>query len=288
MTDEVISVSATPIAATPVPSAPVAAPAESASPAITQNITNLEAINPTTESTVLGTDESASDVNTETPAELKTEVKADIKSDIKADIEAKPEDNKQSDGAEKQPDVKDKEASQSDEPAPLPTFEPWAFPEGITVDTAQIGEINKIFGEFENSTKVDHKVLQGLGQQLIDRHISGVQAATDNLAAAYEKVWKDQTKSWFEAFVKDPEIGGNRQATTTAAAREFIRKHGGTPEQQAEIRTLMQKTGIGNHPAVIRLFAKATANLSEGKPIPASAPPSAPQSRKNKFYGSKS
>ena len=250
----------------------------------------------TSEPTVLGAaDATPSEVKTdEAPTEAKIEEK--VKTEIKTDsTEAKSEtkvvepDKKIEDGAPKQPESKEKEtSSQSDEPAPLPTFEPWKFPEGVQVDETRVGEFNKELAEFARDAKVEAKLVQGLGQKLIERHVSEIQSVAKTVAEAYNKVWTDQTKSWYEQFVKDPEIGGNRQETTTAAAREFIRKHGGTDEQQAEIRTLMQQTGIGNHPAVIRLFAKANANLAEGKPVIASKPPSAPQSMKQKFYGKKS
>lgn len=250
------------------------------------------------ETTVLGADDSvseikkevASEINADKTTEAKVEVKSEVKSDVKPEIkaEAKPTEEKKADGAEKQPEVKKEEVSQSDEPAPLPSFEPWAIPEGVEIDQAKLGEFNNDLAQFAVEAKVDAKLLQGLGQKLLDRHLANAQAVAQQIADAYDKVWKDQTKSWYEQFTKDPEIGGERQEKTTAAAREFIRKHGGTAEQQAEIRTLMQRTGIGNHPAVIRLFAKATANLSEGKPVPAGKPPGQPQSRKNKFYGSKS
>lgn len=191
--------------------------------------------------------------------------------------------------AETQPEgEKKEEVSQSDEPAPLPSYEPWKFPENTSVDEAQIAEVNRMFGEFEQMTKADHALVQKFGQQMIDRHIAGIQSAVDQLTAAYQKAWKDQTQQWHDAFIKDPEIGGQKKDVSAAAANEFIRRHGGTYEQQTELRNILEKTGLGNHPSIIRTFAKATANLAEGKIVPAGMPPAAPSTRKTRFYGKKS
>jgi len=233
--------------------------------------------------TVLGVDDAGVDASTiEVTPEVKTDVPAE---DKPAEIQKPAED-----GADKPlPEgEKKEEVSQSDEPAPLPSYEPWTFPEGIEIDEAQMGEVSKLFGEFEQLTKADHALVQKFGQQMIDRHISGVQAAINQLTEAYQQSWKDQTKSWYDSFAKDPEIGGDKKEASAAAAREFIRRHGGSTEQQNELRTLMQKTGIGNHPAVIRAFAKATANLAEPTLVPAGKPPAEQTSRKQRFYGKKS
>lgn len=227
----------------------------------------------------------------EPPAEAKPEVEKAPEPTPEVKPESKPEvkDPKIADGAEeKQPEAEKKEeVSQSDEPAPLPSFDPWTFPDGLAVDEARVGEFNKLLGEFESTTKVSHAEVQKLGQQFLDRHVSEINSVAEKIAEAYDKVWKDQTKQWYDDFKKDPEIGGNRQETTVKAAREFIARHGGTQEQQKAIRTLMQKTGLGNHPELIRLFAKANLNLREPTVVPATAPPAAPQTRKQKFYGKK-
>ena len=275
MTEPVAQTSA-PEAAPQVTSAPVeTAPAVVSSTPVTPVV---ETADVETVSTVLGAED--------TPVIETTAEKEPAAVDIKP-VEVKTEPVIES--AEKtQPDgEKKEEASQSDEPAPLPSYEPWKFPEGMTVDPAQLTEVNKMFSEFEQMSKADHALVQKFGQQIIDRHVESVQAVIKQLTEAYQESWKKQTKDWYDAYDKDPEIGGSKKEASGAAAREFIRRHGGTPEQQTELRTLMEKTGIGNHPAVIRAFAKATANLSEGKVIPAGTPPSAPTTLKSRFYGAK-
>lgn len=275
MADEIIP-AAQPVATpTPEASAPAAAPVETVSSATAAS----QEVKPETTAapiaaTVLGSDEAPKPE--EVPAEVKPEVAPTPPPEVKPEI--KPE--------EKPPEEKPVE-QKPEEVAPEVTSFDWKFPEGVTVDQERVSVVNKVFGEMEREGKISHEVVQKYGQQLADFHVSEVQAVAQKVAAAYDKVWKDQTKSWHDDFVKDPEIGGNRQNTTTSAARDFIRRHGGTPEQQTELRTILEKTGLGNHKALIRTFANA--NLVHGEPrtLKAEAPPATPKNLKQKMYGVK-
>lgn len=175
---------------------------------------------------------------------------------------------------------KETEGSQSDEPAPLPTYDAFTAPEGFPLEGGRVSDIVKVLGEFENSSK-DHAEVQKLGQALIDRHVAAVQNIQELIKQNFEKTKTD----WKNAFVSDPEIGGNRKDTTVSSALEFIRTHGGTPEQQAEIHELLDNTGTGNHKAMIRLLANANRNLAEGKPLPANKPMPEAKNKYEKFYG---
>ena len=187
--------------------------------------------------------------------------------------EVKPAEGKPADG-EKPTEAKTDDAGKSDEPAPLPSYEAWTLPEGVSLDEPRIGEFNKVLGDFQNTTKADQAEVQKFGQELVNRHIAGVEETVKRLHESYQQSWVKQTEDWKQKFISDPEIGGNRQATTVAAANEFITTHGGTPEQQKEFRDLMQTTGLGNHPAIIRLLANAKKSpaFSAPKPLTAKAP----------------
>jgi hypothetical protein len=154
----------------------------------------------------------------------------------------------------------------------------------MTAGEEGLKQFTGLLGELELA-KGDHAKTQELGQKLVDRHFSDLQttlkAQTDFYLDAFEK----QKTAWKDAFVKDQEIGGNRQDTTLAAAHEFIKTHGGTVAQQKEFSDLMNSTGVGNHPAMIRMLATANIALREGKPLPATKPESAPTSKVEKRYG---
>lgn len=181
-------------------------------------------------------------------------------------------------------EIKEIEGSQSVETAPLPTYDIKA-PEGFEFDAEKIGDFAKNLAEFEGKTKADHAEVQALGQSLIDRHVTEVKNSIDTYNKSLLDAFEKQKNDWRESFKNDPEIGGNRENTTISAAREFIRTHGGTAEQQQEFHQLMETTGVGNHPAMIRMLAKAMSTMSEGKPLPANRPVANFKSKLDKMYG---
>lgn len=239
------------------------------------------------DNTVLGVEPVVETV-VETPPEEKTSDTPKETSDAKAD-EAKPE-IKEGDKAEVSDTVsEDKPAETKTDNAALPTYEAFVLPEGITVDEARIGEFTSMLGSFESISKAPHEEVQKFGQALLDYHVSRVQDTVTDLTKAYNQMWEKQKNEWRDQFEKDPEIGGNRKDTTVAAANNFIRTHGGTDEQQKEFRQVLEKTGLGNHPAIIRILANAgiSKNHTEGSPLPAQAPAPTKMGKIEKMYGSK-
>lgn len=222
----------------------------------------------------------------EKPAE-KTEAKTILGAEKQPEkaAETKPE-------GEKKPEEKKDEVSQSADPAPLPAYEPFKLPEGITADTDRLGVFTKDLGEFENRVKANpaeiHTEMQNFAQGLVDQHITEVQNTVKRLNEAYINNWEKQKSDWKDAFIADPEIGGKQQETTVKSALEFIRTHGGTEVHQKEFRELMETTGVGNHPAMIRILANAMKANAEPKPLPANSPIPQNQSKVAKRYGNKS
>lgn len=275
MVDEVIPLTVPAVTPPPEVSAPAAAPVVSTTspaPAPTQEVT------PETPAaqiidTVLGTEDAPKPE--EKPAEVTPEApKPEVTPEAPA--EQKPVEGE-----------KPVEAKVEEKPPELPAYE-WQFPEGIKADPERLSEFNKELGEFALTSKADAKLVQELGQKLVNRHIAEIQSVAEKVAQAYNKVWTDQTKGWYDAFVKDPEIGGNKRDTTVNAAREFIRRHGGTDEQKTALRTFLKTSGVGNHPGLIRLLANANLALAEPRPLRAEAPaPQGKQSLKTKMYGEK-
>ncbi len=179
----------------------------------------------------------------------------------------------------------EQESNPSEEPAPLPTYEEFTAPEGFDLDMERIGDFANTLAEFELKTKADHAEVQALGQALVERHVAEVKNAVDKFTDSLSEAFDNQKTVWKEAFENDPEIGGNRKDTTVSAALEFIRTHGGTQEQQAEFHKLMEETGVGNHPAMIRMLAKAKVAMAEGGPLPGTAPAPLSQNKIQKRYG---
>ncbi len=183
------------------------------------------------------------------------------------------------------PEPQKEEGSQSADPAPLPTYEAFTLPEGVTYEDAKLSEFTKELAEFEIAPKADRAAWQEFGQKLVNRHAAEQQALAQRIQEHYQNAWEKQGNDWKTAFESDPEIGGNRRETTLNAALEFVRTHGGNETQQQEFRELMNATKIGNHPALIRLLANANAALAEGKPLAAPKPAPTTTSKVERRYG---
>lgn len=182
--------------------------------------------------------------------------------------------------------VAENEGGQSDETAPPPKYEPFTLPEDIKLDDTKLGEFTSLLAELETSGKASHEAVQAFGQKAVEFYVNEAKNIVTNIQKVYQDAWDKQKVTWKEEFLADPEIGGNRFQTTVDSALTFIRTHGGTAEQQQEFRNLMETSGLGNHPTMIRILAKAGATMSEGAPLVATKPVSAPKSKVTTMYGS--
>lgn len=174
------------------------------------------------------------------------------------------------------------------EPAPLPVYEAFTLPEEVKFDEAKLGDFTKSLAEFEVKSKASHEEVQALGQQLIDRHIEGVKEAQNLLLEKLIADGKAEREQWKDSFMKSPEFS-NRTDTVVNAAIDAISIYGGNADQQKEFRDLMMTTGVGNHPAMIRMLSNMMIAKPEPKPLAApKIAKAAPMSKMEKRYGAKS
>lgn len=166
-----------------------------------------------------------------------------------------------------------------------PVFEAFKIPEGVTVDAEKIGEFTTALAEFETKTKASHEEVQEFGQTLIDRHIKGVEEAQTKLLEKLIDDGKKERETWKESFLKSPEFA-NRTDTVLSSAIDAIGIYGGTKEQQQEFRDLMASTGVGNHPAMIRMLSNMMIAKPEPKQLAApTIAKSVPKTQMQKRYG---
>jgi len=179
-----------------------------------------------------------------------------------------------------------KPAEVTEAPA-APVFEDFKLPEGVTIDKDKIGEFTNALAEFETKTKASHDEVQVFGQSLIDRHIKGVEEAQSKLLEKLIDDGKREREAWKESFLKSPEFA-NRTDTVIRSAVDAIGIYGGTAEQQQEFRDLMSSTGVGNHPAMIRMLSNMMIAKPEPKQLAAPTIAKAvPKSQMQKRYGNK-
>lgn len=100
------------------------------------------------------------------------------------------------------------------------------------------------------------------------------QAAVNLVAAMRQReadAHAEQVAGWAEALKTDKDFGGEQFDANVAVAKQALDKFG-TPDMKA----LLNQTGLGNHPEVVKLLWKVGQAISEDKAItgsPASAAP---------------
>lgn len=303
MAEEPINNAAPAATAAPAPAAPSTsnAPAADNSTAVTPNSetpasSENSVSSPSTTSFLNGSVTQTEGAGATQPTEAaKTETNTDaspaptpVADKAPAPAETKPAEQNKAPETDKKPEAQPNDGNKSEEPAPLPVFEPWTLPENVKLDDKESGEFNKLLGELQNTTKAEQAVFQKFGQTLVDKHVSAVTETVNRVHSAYNTAWQKQTDGWRESFVNDPEIGGKRQETTIRLANEFIDTHGGSAENKAAFRKVMEQTGLGVHPEVLRLLSNAMNRFREGRPLPANPPSNPAMSKTQKWYGKKS
>lgn len=205
--------------------------------------------------------------------------------DKKSEEAPKVEDVKVDEAVVEATEEKKEEGGQSDEPAPPPSYEAFVLPENVQLDAERMTEFTGLLASLELDGKADHAVVQQFGQKALDFHINELQKQVENIQTVQMDAWEKVVTGWKDETVNHPLIGGPRLQETLESANKFIKTHGGTAEQQKELRTILNTSGLGSHPAIVTLFANAGGNMSEGRPLAAQTPVSAPKSRTETMYG---
>lgn len=138
----------------------------------------------------------------------------------------------------------EKPATEPDKPAAKSPeqYADFTLPDGYTLD-------GKVGAEFKTLAK-EMDLTQEQAQKLIDLDARRAQEQL-GMVHAQSAVWAEQSKG-------DKEIGGDRLAENVAVAQKALTAFG-TPE----LKMLLQQTGLGNNPEIIRAFYRAGKSISE-------------------------
>ena len=126
-------------------------------------------------------------------------------------------------------------------PPAVPESYEFTMPEGVAVDKTAAEEFTAIAKEL--------KLDQASAQKVADIGAKMAQRQAEAHATLVES-WVEQTKA-------DKDIGGDKLQENLAVARKAIDAFG-TPE----LKDVLNATGFGNHPAVIKAFYKAGMAIS--------------------------
>lgn len=141
------------------------------------------------------------------------------------------------------------------EPPPVPftplTIKDLTLPEGVALDDKLSGK----FLEVVNDQKLTPK---DRAQALVNLQLEAATAASERNST----LWKETQDGWKEEAKALPEIGGAKLPETLADIRKLLDTYG-----SAELDGVLDLTGAGNNPHVIKFLHKLAKAHKEGGPL---------------------
>jgi hypothetical protein len=134
---------------------------------------------------------------------------------------------------------------QEKKPEGAPESYEFKAPEGVQFDDTVIGAFSEVAKELNLPQDQAQKVLDKMAPVIAARQLEQFQAARTE---------------WAEAAKTDKEFGGEKLAENLGTAKKALDALA-TPE----LRTLLEESGLGNHPEVIRVFYRAGKAISEDR-----------------------
>ncbi len=126
----------------------------------------------------------------------------------------------------------------------------FTMPEGVVLDAQASGDLKTLAKELGLSQENAQRVAD-LGAQVLQR----TSQAQADLVAKARNDWAEQARA-------DKEVGGDKQADSQAASKRALDKFG-TPA----LVQMLDESGLGNHPEVLRLLARVGGAVSEDVPV---------------------
>lgn len=182
-----------------------------------------------------------------------------------------------SEGAEEP--AKGAEAGEGGDQAATPAGAPEKYeltaPEGSTFDAEAFEAVEPVLRELGLSNDQAQKLVDGYAEKIVPQLMERANTAVLQRAA-------DTRREWADAFAADPEIGGpNKERTIADAARAF--DHYGLKKGEG-VRQLLDESGLGNHPDLIRFVARVGRDLDEAS-FDRGEPVKATKAAEQKLYG---
>lgn len=123
-----------------------------------------------------------------------------------------------------------------------------AAPEGSLMSSEDVEKISSIAKE------------KGLSAEQAKAWVDHDNALLETFVQRQSDELKARSETWVEEVRKDKEIGGERFTETIEAAKRLIDRYA-TPD----FKTVLDNTGLGNHPELMRLFARIGKQMTEDK-----------------------
>lgn len=154
------------------------------------------------------------------------------------------------------------------QPAPAAEYTDFAVPDGMEMDAEVLTNFKGIAKELG--------IPQEAAQKLID-----LQASLETKrSAAAEQAQAEQAQQWAAQIKADKELGGENYSKTVETAVKAIEQYG-----SPELRSLLNETGIGNHPELVKFCHRIGKALSEDGLVMGGTQSTSRKSDAEVFYG---
>ncbi len=146
------------------------------------------------------------------------------------------------------------------EPLPLPTYEQFAIPEGVTLDAAKVGEFQTLLGTIESrvtQTPAEaHTAMQEMGQKMLDLYIQSVQDIEQRQTQLNQETFQRFCAEKRAELESDPELGGARIDRVYANVGSMFDRYGNEvgPLHKTNLQAKFEAYGIGDDVDFVRLM----------------------------------
>jgi uncharacterized phage infection (PIP) family protein YhgE len=130
-------------------------------------------------------------------------------------------------------------------PAGAPEKYEFAIPDGSSLDAEGLEAFSEVAKELNLSQDAAQKVIDKMAPAMAARQAEAIEAVRTE---------------WLEGSKVDKEFGGDKLNENLSVAKKALDTFG-TPE----LRTLLNETGLGNHPEIIRMMYRAGKAISEDR-----------------------
>lgn len=139
-------------------------------------------------------------------------------------------------------------------------------PDNIALDDAVVAEFSTVAKELNLSQDAAQKVIDKIAPKLAEGNVKAIVAAMQK-----------RSQEWQDAVRNDTEIGGEKLGENLAVANKAVERFA-SPELRALLNPFdpvknPTGTGLGNHPALVRLFWQIGKAISEDRPVTGSTDP---------------
>lgn len=150
----------------------------------------------------------------------------------------------------------------------------WKVPEGIQFDTPQVGAFNNILGKYGLSQAAGQELLD-FGANLMSEQRKALEQHQAEAFLQLRKRWADQSRR----------EGGNRFNTQLEAGRNAIQMAFPDKKARDAFHEVLAYTGMGDHPAFLRLTSFFGRKLSEPSAPGPTTPQNIPVRAADRRYG---